>query len=209
MQSNRREQRVCGLLGGLTYVSTVDYYNYINRMVNKALPGHGSRIHIVSLNVFYYVKLLEQNEWSKAIDYLMEGIRHRFIIRLAHIAVPRITDCYPYLVVLHIGDAVAHSIKQKKIHKIGFLGTRFAMKFDSQVVQRLIEHELEVIFPDEEEIVRLNDIIMNELSFNIVTEESKQTFLKVIQRLNDEQNIEGIVLGCTGENFNAIHSYLP
>ncbi|CAF1948242.1 unnamed protein product [Rotaria magnacalcarata] len=206
MQSNRREQRVCGLLGGLTYVSTVDYYNYINRMVNKALPGHGSRIHIVSLNVFYYVKLLEQNEWSKAIDYLMEGIRQLvnsgidFLIigsNTSHIAVPRITDCYPYLVVLHIGDAVAHSIKQKKIHKIGFLGTRFAMKFDSQVVQRLIEHELEVIFPDEEEIVRLNDIIMNELSFNIVTEESKQTFLKVIQRLNDEQNIEGIVLGCT------------
>ncbi|CAF4652011.1 unnamed protein product [Rotaria sp. Silwood1] len=71
------------------------------------------------------------------------------------------------------------------------------MKSDSRVVERLIEHGLKVIFPNEEEIVQLNEIIMKELSFNIFTKESKQTFLKVIQRLSDEQNVEGIVLGCT------------
>ncbi|CAF1504262.1 unnamed protein product, partial [Rotaria sordida] len=75
MENNIRQQRICGLLGGLTYVSTVDYYNHINRMVNEALPGHSSSIHIVSVDFFHYVKLLEQSEWSKAIDYLVEGVR--------------------------------------------------------------------------------------------------------------------------------------
>ncbi|CAF1227696.1 unnamed protein product [Rotaria sordida] len=213
MESNVRQQRICGLLGGLTYISTVDYYNYINRMVNEALPGHSSCIHIISVNIFHYVKLLEQSEWSKAIDYLVEGVRQLvnsgidFLVigsNTAHIAVSRIAECYPDLVVLHISDAVAHAIKQKKIHKIGFLGTRFTMKPDSCAVQRLIEHGFEVIFPNDEEIVQLNDIIMKELSFNIFTEESKQTYVKVIQRLKDEHNVEGIVLGCTGENFNVI-----
>lgn len=75
------------------------------------------------------------------------------------------------------------------------------MKRDSCVVQRLLQHGLEVIFPNEEEMARLHEIIMKELSFNIINEESKQVYLRVIQLMNDEQNIEGIVLGCTGENF--------
>ncbi|CAF1064162.1 unnamed protein product [Rotaria sordida] len=121
MENNIRQQRICGLLGGLTYVSTVDYYNHINRMVNEALPGHSSSIHIVSVDFFHYVKLLEQSEWSKAIDYLVEGVR------------------------------------------------------------QLVNSGIDFL----------------ELSSNIFTEESKQIYLKVIQRLRDEHNVEGIVLGCT------------
>jgi aspartate/glutamate racemase len=74
------------------------------------------------------------------------------------------------------------------------------MKLDSCAVERLIQHGLEILFPNEEEIDQLHQIITTQLSINIITEQSKQIYLKVIQRLYDEDKVEGIVLGCTGNN---------
>lgn len=73
------------------------------------------------------------------------------------------------------------------------------MVSDSCVVQRLVAHDLTIIFPQKDEIERLHDIILRELSNNIFTKESKEYFIKVIQRLHDEDQVEGIVLGCTGK----------
>ena len=73
------------------------------------------------------------------------------------------------------------------------------MKSDSCVVQRLLEHGLNVVFPNEKEIEELNRIILKELSFNIFTEESKQFYVTTMKRLWDDEHVEGIVLGCTGE----------
>ncbi len=70
---------------------------------------------------------------------------------------------------------------------------------DSCVVERLVQHDLEIIFPREDEIERLHHIILQELTNNIFTEESKQFYINVIQRLYDEQQVEGVVLGCTGK----------
>lgn len=71
----------------------------------------------------------------------------------------------------------------------------------SCVVQRLVQHDLNVIFPHEDEIERLHRIIIDELSNNIFTEESKQFYINVIQRLFDEHQVEGVVLGCTGKKI--------
>ena len=89
-QENR--QRICGLLGGLSYVSTVDvniclnaqncssffslfkYYNSINQLVSEALMDHSSRIHMVSVDIFQHTRFLEQSAWSQAADYLLEAV---------------------------------------------------------------------------------------------------------------------------------------
>lgn len=88
------KQRVCGVLGGLSYVSTADvsieleeiffqtydfllkkkYYNQMNHIVGQLLPGHGSRIHVVSLEIFEYVDLLNKNDWSAVTEYLLQGV---------------------------------------------------------------------------------------------------------------------------------------
>jgi aspartate racemase len=78
------------------------------------------------------------------------------------------------------------------------------MLSDSCVVQRLIQHGLAIVFPDNDEIERLHDIIIQELSNNIFTEESKQFYISVIQNLYDEQQVEGVVLGCTGKMTNLL-----
>ncbi|CAF2845866.1 unnamed protein product [Rotaria sp. Silwood2] len=200
------KQRVCGLLGGLAYVSTVDYYNQMNQLIGKFLPGHGSRIHIVSLDIFQYIDLLNKNQWSEVAEFLLEGVHQLvksgidFLLicsNTGHIAVPRIMEYYPKLVVLHISDAVAFSIKQKKFKKVGFFGSKFAMISNSCVVERLIQHDLNIVFPHEDEIERLHQIIVDELTNNIFTEESKKFYINAVQRLYDEQQVEGIILGCT------------
>ncbi|CAF0922139.1 unnamed protein product [Rotaria sp. Silwood1] len=200
------KQRVCGILGGLAYVSTVDYYNQMNQLVGKFLPGHGSRIHIVSLDIFQYIDLLNKNQLSEVAEFLLGGVHQLvksgidFLLicsNTGHVAVPRIIEYYPKLVLLHISDAVAFSIKQKNFKKIGFFGSKFAMVSNSCVVERLIEHDLNIVFPHKDEIERLHQIIVDELSNNIFTEESKNFYVKCMQRLYDEQQVEGIILGCT------------
>lgn len=115
----------------------------MNRVVNEILPGHGSRIHILSLDLHPYVHFLQHSEWSNAIDYLLGGVQKLVetgvdflvicsntsklveigfcliqLLSSGHIAIPRITESYPDLVVLHIGDAIADAIKQKKVGKV-------------------------------------------------------------------------------------------
>ena len=70
---------------------------------------------------------------------------------------------------------------------------------DSAVVQRLVQHNLDVVFPHADDVEELHRIIVHELSVNIFTEDSKQVYVRAMQRLCDENQIEGIVLGCTGE----------
>ena len=73
------------------------------------------------------------------------------------------------------------------------------MSQDSSVVQRLVQHNLDVVFPHADDVEELHRIIVHELSVNVLTEDSKQFYVRAMQRLCDEQQVEGIVLGCTGE----------
>ena len=73
------------------------------------------------------------------------------------------------------------------------------MVSDSCVVERLTQHNLEVVFPSAEDIERVHQIILDELTVNVFTEESKRFYIEAMQRLCDEQQVEGIILGCTGE----------
>ena len=75
------------------------------------------------------------------------------------------------------------------------------MTSDSCVVKRLLDHQLEIVFPSADEMDRLHQIILDELSNNIFTKESVEFYVKSIQRLSDEQQVEGVVLGCTGKHF--------
>lgn len=78
------------------------------------------------------------------------------------------------------------------------------MLSNSCVVERLVQHELNIIFPHADEIERLHRVIIDELSNNIFTEQSKQFYVKVIQRLYDEHQVAGVVLGCTGKSIFSI-----
>jgi aspartate racemase len=70
---------------------------------------------------------------------------------------------------------------------------------NSSVVERLIQHDLTIVFPHKDDIERLHQIIIDELSNNLFTEESREFYVKAIQRLYDEEQVEGIILGCTGK----------
>ena len=78
------------------------------------------------------------------------------------------------------------------------------MVSNSCVVERLLQHDLNIVFPHKDDIERLHQIIVNELTNNIFTEESKLFYMTTMQRLHDEQKVEGIILGCTGEMITVI-----
>lgn len=82
------------------------------------------------------------------------------------------------------------------------------MVSDSCVVERLVQHDLTIVFPQKDEIERIHDVILVELTNNIFTEESKQFYINVIQRLYDEEKVEGVVLGCTGKIITLLFLYL-
>jgi aspartate/glutamate racemase len=117
----------------------------MNQLVGKLLPGHGSRVHIVSLDIFHYIDLLDKSQWTDVAEFILGGV-HQLVqsgidfvlvcsntgrdtfaldrpftpLVLGHIAAPRIMEYYPDLVFLHISDAVAFAIKQKKFRKVGY-----------------------------------------------------------------------------------------
>lgn len=114
----------------------------MNQIVGQLSPGHGSRINIVSLDIFPYVELLDKNDWPAVAEFLLQGVHQLvktgidflllasntgkytsfslqvLILDLAHIAAPKIMEIYPDLVFLHISDAVAYEIKRKNLKKV-------------------------------------------------------------------------------------------
>jgi aspartate/glutamate racemase len=80
------------------------------------------------------------------------------------------------------------------------------MVSDSCVVKRLVEHELDIVFPQSDEIERINEIIVNELSINIIRNESKSYYVRVMEHLCDKHQVEGIILGCTGKSTEGKHT---
>ncbi|CAF0755616.1 unnamed protein product [Didymodactylos carnosus] len=200
------QQKVCGLLGGLSYVASMEYYRYMNELVGKEYSGHSSNLTMVSIDTYDYVDLIQRNEAEKAADYLLTGVERLvksgidFLLicsNTAHLVVPLIQQRYPSLPYLHIGDTTAYEIKKQKLKKIGFLGTATSMSINGSVAQRLLAHHIDVVFPSVDDIPTLHQIIINELSNNIFTEKSKQIYLAAIKQLKDTHQVEGVVLGCT------------
>lgn len=132
---------------------------------------------------------------------------------MGHTVVSRVRQVHPDLFILHIGDAVASAIKKhqwKKVNfhikifsyfsfQIGLLGTRYSMTLTSPIVERLIQHGLDVVFPPVEKTERIHRVLFDELIVNVCTPESKQFFLETIQQMHDRHQIEAIVLECTGK----------
>jgi len=200
---------VVGLLGGVAWPSTVEYYIEINKQVHKRVGQlHSSRIVVYSLDLNDYVQFLHEENTSAVENLLLDGARRvrnggaDFLVicsNTAHLVVDVLAKHLPDFPVLHIADTLAIEIKNHGISKVGFVGTKFAMRHTSSVIRRLKEHGIEPITPsDEKDIEKIEHIIENELSHNIINVESKKFFLEIFEKIRHEiDEIGGFVLGCT------------
>lgn len=196
--------KIIGLLGGMSWESTVTYYKLINEVIKEQLGGlHSAKCLLYSVD-FHEIEQCQSNaEWDKCGELLaeaacsLEKAGADFVIictntmhKVAGYIERRIS-----IPVLHIAEATAQELIKSKIHKVGLLGTKYTMQQDFYKT-KLIEKGIEVIIPEDEDIEIINSVIYQELCLGIQSDHSKKEYLRIIGDLA-AKGAEGIILGCT------------
>lgn len=197
--------KTIGLLGGMSWESTVSYYQILNREIGKRLGGlHSARILLLSVD-FQEIELLQhQGKWDELGEILardaraLEGAGADFLVlatNTMHLVGPAIEGAVS-IPLLHIADATAERIKGSGIGKVGLLGTRFTME-ESFYRGRLEErYDLEVLVPSKEDREVVHRVIYEELVLGKTLPESRAEYQRIVGVLQRE-GAEGVILGCT------------
>jgi aspartate racemase len=196
--------KTLGLIGGTTWLSTVDYYKYINQITNDRLGGlECARLMLYSLNFGEFMKFVNADDWDSAAQFLaaiavkLEKAGAEAIVLCAnttHLTAETVQQSIG-IPILHIVDAVATEISKLGLRKVGLLGTRFTMERDF-FSGRLNKFNIEALIPDEKGREFVHASIYNELGKNIFLDETKKRYLQIIEELR-AKGAEGVILGCT------------
>ena len=198
--------KTIGIIGGMSYESSIHYYERINKQVND-LAGNltCARMIIYNVNFEEIRKLMLANEWDKIgvelgrIAKILEQAGADYIA-IATNTMHKLADYVQKQInipLIHIADCVADKCKESNVYKVGLLGTKYTMVEDF-LKDRLKKNGLTVSTPKEEEqINEVDRIIFDELCKGEIKESSKKYFVDVINKMVKEDGIKGIILGCT------------
>lgn len=193
-----------GLVGGVSWVSTADYYRFINEGVNKKLGGlNFSRCIINSLNYGDLVKNNHTNDIEANYKLVLEAVLEMERIgaqgiilgaNTMHMFADRVQKEIN-IPIIHIAVETAAAITGKNIKKVGLLGTKYTMELDF-FTSKLKDAGIEAIIPNEDDRQFIHNTIFEELSKGLVTDETRKRYITISQKLIG-QGAEGIILGCT------------
>lgn len=196
--------KTLGLIGGISWVSTVEYYNLINQGINEKLGGVNSSCCIIySFNFADIKRNQDANNWEAVFQMLVEACEHlkasgaKGIVLCAntmHLLADRLEQKIN-IPVIHIAKTTALEIRKRKFKKVGLLGTKFTMELDI-FKSRLSEQSIEVIIPGESDRDFIHTSIYDELVKGIITEATRKRYISIISNLIGN-GAEGIILGCT------------
>ena len=193
-----------GVLGGMSWESSLDWYRLANEKVRQELGGfHSAPVLLDSLDFAEIEALQASGDWEAAGAVLaahakgLEAAGVGLVVlctNTMHLVADRITDAIrvPFL---HIADPTAEAISAADLRTVGLLGTAFTME-QAFYRERLALHGITAVIPDAEDRATVHSIIYDELVQGIVTEESRQRYRDVIANLV-AAGAEGIILGCT------------
>ncbi|MBQ6355507.1 MAG: aspartate/glutamate racemase family protein [Solobacterium sp.] len=197
--------KTIGLIGGMSWESTIPYYQIINETVREHLGGlHSAKIILYSVEFDEIEKYQSSNQWDKAAEVLGKAARGLELAGADFILICTNTMHKIYseiqaavsVPVYHIAELTADELAAKGITKIGLLGTKYTMTEDFYK-KVLIDRGIEVLIPEKDEDIRMiNTVIFDELCQGIIREEAKQEYLRVIDELT-ARGAGGIILGCT------------
>ncbi len=198
--------KTIGLIGGMSWESTTSYYQLLNEGVRDALGGfHSAKIIMHSVEFDEIHKLQHENRWNEAGEVLA---RHAKAIEIAGAdfilictntmhKVANIVQKDLEIPIIHIAEATANAINEKKCKKSILLGTKFTMSedFNKKILEK---NGIQIVIPDEENMDIINDIIFNELVLGKVLEKSKKSYIDIIKNLyENDKEIDSVILGCT------------
>ena len=197
--------KTIGLIGGMSWESSLEYYRILNETVKEKLGGlHSAKCILYSVEFAEIEVLQHEGRWDEAARAMVEAgqsleragadllvlctnTMHKLAGELeAGVTIP----------LLHIADATADAIKAAGISRVGLLGTRFTMEQDFYKGRLEKKHGLEVFIPDETDREIVHRVIYGELCLAVIKPESRQAFMKIIEKL-EAAGAEGVILGCT------------
>ena len=196
--------KTLGLIGGTTWVSTVDYYRYINQLTNEKLgDSNSAKLLLYSVNFDEFKKLADANEFEKIGEILseiaqkLENAGAEGIVlcsNTTHIVADAVQNSVN-VPVLHIADAIAGEITKQNLKKVALLGTKFTMERDF-IKEKLLKYGIETTIPDETGRDFIHWSIFAELGKEIFSDETKKKYLEIIENLQTK-GAEGVIFGCT------------
>jgi len=196
--------KTIGLIGGMSWESTVTYYQIINEEVKNKLGGlHSAKIVLYSVEFDEIEKCQSSGNWEKSGEILgraaqgLEAAGADFLLictNTMHKVAPQVASMV-HIPIVHIADATADELEKHHIQKVGLLGTKYTMTQDFYK-QVLIDRGIDVVIPDTADVDIVNNIIFNELCIGEIKEESRRQFQTIIDSLR-EKGAEGVILGCT------------
>ncbi|RLD03886.1 MAG: aspartate racemase [Chloroflexota bacterium] len=197
--------KIIGLIGGMSWESSIEYYRIINQEVRAVLGGvHSAKSVMVSLDFGEIEELQMKGDWEEATRILIRSAREvesagaDFLLictNTMHLMAEEVQEGID-IPLLHIADATARAVKAEGLKSVGLLGTRFTMEKDFYRGRLEKKHQLRVIVPDQAGRDLVHNVIYDELVQGLIKEPSRRGYLEVIQNLVKE-GAEGIVLGCT------------
>jgi aspartate racemase len=196
--------KTIGLIGGMSWESTITYYRIVNEVMREQLGGlHSAKCLLYSVDFQEIEECQAKGEWEKSGEILanaavnLEKAGADFIIictNTMHKVAPQI-QAQIEIPIIHIAEATAEELRKNDIKRVALLGTRYTMMQDFYK-SKLIDKQIEVLIPNEKDIEIINSVIYNELCLGIISEKSKAEFLRIIESLSSS-GAQGVILGCT------------
>ena len=196
--------KTIGLIGGMSWESTIPYYRIINEEVKNRLGGlHSAKIVLYSVEFDEIEKCQSNGEWEKSGDILgnaakaVEAAGADYLLictNTMHKVASQIASMID-IPIIHIADATADELEKNNTRSIGLLGTKYTMTQDFYK-QRLIDRGIRVLIPDEGDIETVNTVIFDELCVGKISDVSREKLKEIITKLKCK-GAEGVILGCT------------
>jgi len=197
--------KVIGLIGGMSWNSSLEYYRLINELVSRKLGGlHSARLVLYSLDFEEIERAQQESRWEDAADILakaaiaLKQAGADFLVICTN-TMHKVSDKVGEsagLPILHIVDTTGNAIREQGLSKVGLLGTRFVMAEQFYQDRLKKRFDIEVVVPAEDEQAVVHRVIYDELCRGKVRDLDRQSCLQIIDKLT-KRGAEGIVLGCT------------
>ncbi len=197
--------KIIGLIGGMSWESSLEYYRIINERIKEKLGGlHSAKSLMYSVDFEEVEKLQQQGKWDEATKLMIDAAKKLerggadFVVICTNTMHKMAEEMQQSIKIpiLHIVDSTAEKIKAAGYKKIGLLGTKFTMEEDFYRGRLTEKYKLEVLIPDEAERQDVHDVIYKELCLGITQQNSKNRFKTIIDNLL-KRGAEAVILGCT------------
>ena len=197
--------KTIGLLGGMSWESSIEYYRIINETIRARLGGlHSAKSIMYSVDFAEIERLQDQGRWNEAAALMIDGAERLerggadFLLICTN-TMHKMADAVEAQIqipLLHIADATAETLKARDLKQIGLLGTKFTMEQEFYKGRLTEKYGLKVLIPNQEGREMIHRVIYDELCLGVVSSSSREAFANVINQLA-ETGAEGVILGCT------------